>query len=424
MSIAISLCLLFCFTVLSGVFSASETALFSLSSMKIRTYRQSSHPREQLIARLVSKPRDLLVTILMLNIAINILVQNISSSLFSEISGWALKVGIPLCLTLIFGEIIPKSIAIQNNSRIAKRVAPTLLRLRRLLGPIRVILTEITSIISSTFFFFLKKEQEISQEELHHVLKKSQALGMLQIDEAELIKGYLQLQEATVKELMRPREELIYYNTDDPIERLVHFFVDQECSRVPVCEGDLNNVLGVITARIFFMHRSEIQATADLHRFLKRPFFVPETTPARTLLRQLEQKRTLLGIVVDEYGAVSGLITREDLIEAVVGEIVDRRDSELPYTRADENVIIASGKLELSEFEDVFEIKLNSPNKMVTIGGWLTEQLGDIPKSGTNYVTKDFLFHVLAADPTRVRRLYIRRITPNSDRSEMEEKEK
>lgn len=409
--ITISICLLGIFTLLSGIFSASETALFSLSKMKVRSYRQSTEANKQLIANLVMRPRELLVTILMLNIAINILIQNVSSNLFDDFSGWLLKVGVPLCLTLVFGEIIPKSVAIQNNAQIAKRMAPILHRLRRVLGPIRVALTEITSIVSSTVFFFLKNEKDISQDELKHVLKKSQDLGMLHSDEAELIKGYLQLQDATVKELMRPREEIIFYNTRDSIDNLIHYFVDQECSRVPVCEGDLNDVLGIITARLFFMHRNEIQTKRDLSRFLKKPFFVPETTLARNLLRQFEQKRMLMALVVDEYGAISGLVTREDLLEAVVGEIVDRRDSELSYTRADDNVIIASGKLELVEFENLFGYKLDSPNKMVTIGGWLTEQLGDIPKSGTNYVTEHFLFHILAAEPTRIRRVYIRRIS-------------
>lgn len=413
--------ILLIFTWTSGVLSASETALFSLSSMKVRTYRRSEDKTKQLIANLVQRPRDLLVTILMLNIAVNIIIQNVSSHFFGQYSGWTLKVGVPLFLTLIFGEIIPKSIAIQNNTRIAKKVAPTLAFLRTWLGPIRRFLTRVTSLVCSVQFFFLKKQDEISQEELKHTLKRSQDLGVLHADEAELVKGYLQLQDATVKELMRPREDVIFYNIHEPIDQLVSKFVDQECSRIPVCEGDLNDVLGVATARLFFMHRHEINNTAALVRQLKKPFFVPESTPARKLLRQFEQKRTLLAIVVDEYGAVTGVITREDLVEAVVGEIVDRRDLELPYTRADSNVIIASGKLELTEFEDVFGVKLESPNNMVTIGGWLTECLGDIPRNGTNYVTKDFLFHVLAAEPTRVRRVYIRRLGgPDEEIEEVE----
>ncbi|MCB1110790.1 MAG: HlyC/CorC family transporter, partial [Chlamydiia bacterium] len=115
-------------------------------------------------------------------------------------------------------------------------------------------------------------------------------------------------------------------------------------------------------------------------------------------------------VVVDEYGSVSGLITLEDLVETVVGQIADRRDEKSHYTQASSDIIIASGKLELIEFEEIFDYHLESPNNMATIGGWLTEVLGDIPKSGTKIERHGFLFHVLASDVNRVRRIYIRRL--------------
>jgi CBS domain containing-hemolysin-like protein len=121
-----------------------------------------------------------------------------------------------------------------------------------------------------------------------------------------------------------------------------------------------------------------------------------------------------LAMVVDEYGAVTGLLSREDIVEEVIGDITDRRDETSLFTRSSHNVIIASGKLELDIFSEIFDIPLHSPSGMVTIGGWLTEQMGDIPKAGQYYQTKEFLFHVLAADPHRIRRLYIRRLEHSS----------
>lgn len=132
---------------------------------------------------------------------------------------------------------------------------------------------------------------------------------------------------------------------------------------------------------------------------------------AETLLKKMYEREESLAIVVDEYSSVSGIIAFEDLVEVVIGEISDRRDTKALYTKSKSDVVIASGKLELSEFEDLFQHKLYSPNHMMTIGGWLTEQLGDIPKAGTKYVTDEFLFHVLASDHTRVRRVYIRKLT-------------
>lgn len=394
----------------SGLFSASETALFSLSSLKVKTYKQDKDPRKRLIAHLLSSPRDLLVTIIMLNVAVNILVQNISSSIFGETSSWALNVGVPLALTLILGEVIPKSIGLVNNDRISYRMAPVIQLLQTILLPIRRILVAITSHISRILFFFLRKEQEISIDELQHALRTSRKYGVLHEDEAELVRGYLSLQESTVKERMRPREEVLYFDLDEPLSKLMHLFVDQECSRIPVCDKGLDQIIGVVTSRLFFLHRESIHTIEDLKTILEKPFFVPETIPAKTLLRQFYDRQDSFAMVVDEYGSVSGIVALEDLVEIVIGEIVDRRDEKNLYTLSGEDVIIASGKMELAELERIFDISFSSENHMVTIGGYLTEKMGDIPKSGSKYMTDDFLFHVLAAEPTRVRRVYIRRL--------------
>lgn len=396
----------------SAFLSGSETALFSLSSFTVRSYKQDPDLRKRLIHHLLQNPRELLVTIMMMNVLANILVQNTVSNLFGEFSSWTLNVGVPLLLTLFFGEIIPKSLALPNNEQIAYRVAGPVAKLARFLGPIRTRLTELTSYISRFLFFFFGKEKAISPEELEHALKTSQAKGIMHPEEAQIINGYLDLQEALVKELMRPREEILYYNIEDPIEKLYALFTDEECSRVPVCEGDLDNLLGMISTRRFFLYSDQIQKAEDLKKILKKPFFIPESTKALHLFRLLRQKGESIAMVVDEYGSISGLITQEDLIEEVVGEIADRRDSKLRYTRSGEDVIIASGKLELKEIEDLFGITLESASNAVTIGGWLTEQMGDIPRAGTRYATDDLLFYILASDPNRVRRVYIRSLHP------------
>ncbi len=394
----------------SGLFSASETALFSLSSLKVKTYKQDKDPRKQLIAQLLSSPRQLLVTIIMLNVSVNILVQNVTASIFGQASSWALNVGVPLALTLILGEVIPKSLGLVNNDRISYRMAPIIQMLQTILMPIRRLLVVMTSHISRVLFFFLHKEEEISIDELQHALRTSRKYGVLNEDEAELVQGYLALQESTVRERMRPREEVLFFDLDEPLTKLMHLFVDQECSRIPVCDKGLDQIVGVVTSRLFFLHREEIKTIEDLKKILEKPFFVPETVPAKTLLRQFYDRQDSFAIVVDEYGSVAGIVALEDLVETVIGEITDRRDETNLYTLSGEDVIIASGKMELADLEKIFDVSFSSENNMVTIGGYLTEKMGDIPKSGSKYVTDDFLFHVLAAEPTRVRRVYIRRL--------------
>jgi CBS domain containing-hemolysin-like protein len=399
----------------SGCLSASETALFSLSPLQLKFYQQSKSPRLALIAHLMERPRDVLVTILILNILANILVQNTVASIFAPFSGW-FKVGLPLALTLVFGEVLPKSIAIPNNAKISYAMAPWISRIARWLGPLRRRLTAITGWISRFFFFILSDEEEISPDELRHVLRVSEESGVILEQEGRLIGGALDLRQVSVKERMRPREEILSYDIQEPLEKLVSLLADQQITRVPVCDGDLEKLLGIVSARRFFFSQPLIHASKDLLPILKKPYFVPETTKASTLLINLRERGESMAVVVDEYGSISGLITQEDLIETVVGEISDLRDEKNLYTRSGEDVIIASGKMELDEFKRVFGLELESRENSVTLGGWLIEQMGDIPQTGAKYATDQFLFYVLSAEPNRVRRIYVRRFKTTKKR--------
>ncbi|MGE3953890.1 MAG: hemolysin family protein [Parachlamydiales bacterium] len=398
------------FVLLSGLFSGSETALFSLSSMQLRAYRRELDPKKRLIARLMSRPRGLLVTILMGNVLVNILVQNVASSLFGTTSAWLLTVGVPLGLTLVFGELLPKTVALANNEQIARWVVPFIAFLHQLLSPIRRAITAIAGYVSQVTFFCLKPRKEISQEELGHALDLSERHGILTREESELIRGTLAFQQAHVKELMRPRGDLILYDREEPVENLAEAFVEQQCTRVPVCHGDLEHVVGIIEATDFLLQRERIQSGKDVVRISRKPLFVPETMPAKALLQKFNEGGGAMAIVVDEYGSATGLVTREDLVEVVVGEIADQRDTQTLYTRAGPDVVIASGKLELTELRELFGVTLPNPRSLVTIGGWLADRIGSLPQAGARHIESDLLFQILAADPNRIRRVYIRRI--------------
>lgn len=408
--IALYTALLIFFTGASAFFSLALISLFSLTTTEIKLFKQDRNLRKRQVAHLLAQPRDLLVTLMFYDIGANIFVQNTAANLFGTLSSWVLTVGVPLVLTLLLGEILPKTIALPNNVTIAYRIAPIIDRLQKILHPLLHFMTSLTAHISSFLFFFLKKEKEISNEELHHVLKSSKKYGILNQEELKLVDGYLALTDYTIKERMIPRHAILSYDTEDSLSKLTHIFVDLGCTRIPVCQDDLQNLLGILTAPTFFLHRHEIDAGKNCIPFLQKPCYVPETISARTLLSQFLKQEERMGIVIDEYGFISGLITLEDLFEVVVGEITDRRDEKIRYTSAGKNVIITSGKFEIAEFEELFHVSLPSKNITTTLGGWLTEQLGDIPKSGTKYTWNGFLFHVLAADPNRVRRVYIRRL--------------
>lgn len=395
----------------SALLSGSETSLFSLSQMTLKSYQASPNPKQRLISSLMNHPRDVLVTLLMLNMLVNILVQNTVANL-STSESWAFKVGMPLILILVFGEILPKSIALSKNTQMAPKMAPFIQFAAKVLKPIRVPITRMTSAISRFFFLFLKKEETISLDELRHILEASEQSGILLPQECDLIGGALDLQQSIVRERMRPRDEVVYFNLEDPISDLLRLFVDLETTRVLVCDGNLENLVGILSTKQFFLHQDQIHSSQDIRPFLKKPYFVPESMKAWNCLKSLRALKKNLAVVVDEYGSISGLISQEDLVEAVVGDIQDRRDPVDLYTRSGKDVVIASGKLELSEFKEIFGISLKSKGNIVTLGGWLIEQLGDIPVAGTQFATSEFLFYVLAADPNRVSRIYVRNLKP------------
>lgn len=397
-----------CFLIfISAFLSGSETSLFSLSPMTLKFYERSENPKRRALAELMSRPREVLVTLLMVNILVNILVQNTVANLF-DWGGWGLKVGLPLFLTLILGEVIPKTIAFAKNVEMAPLVAPIVGALSSLLSPVRRPLTKLTHWISRFFVLFLRREDEVSREELRHILQESEEYGVLLPSECNLISGSFDLKDSLVKEKMRPRDEVVYFNINDSLETLLSLFIDQEVSRVPIIENDIEKLLGILQAKDFFFAKEGIHETKDVLPLLRKPEYVPESMNAWALLKLLREKGERLAIVVSEYGSISGIVTQEDLIETVVGEIQDLRDASSLYTRASDDVIIASGKLELSEFKTIFGIPLTSKENIVTLAGWLVEQMEDIPTIGMKYVTDSFLFYVLAAEPNRVKRIYVR----------------
>lgn len=392
----------------SAWIAASETALFSLSSHKIKSYQSSSDARKQMIARLLARPQDLLVTVFMVNTSVNILLQNVISDMFGPYASFLLKVGIPLILTLVLGEIVPKYIGLLNNQAISTRVAPSVNKLQDLMIHLRKVVIAITSPISKIMFFFLKKEEPISKEELKHVIKTSELHGVLEPEKAELLKGFLNLQDIPANKIMWQKEDILFFDLSQGISKLMYLFIDKNLTRIPVCDGSLENLKGVITVMQFFKNQEKILKSEDLIPLLTKPFFFPETLAAGKLLQLLDETGEILAFLVDEYGSITGMLSREDLIEIVVGGIEDEA-GEILFSPAGKEEVIANGKWDLSDFNTYFQSDLESDTHAVTIGGWLTEQVGDIPPSGSTYDLQGFHFKVLAASPKKILRLFIRK---------------
>lgn len=385
----------------------TETSMFSLSPSTLKGFKKHKSYVLRQIPVFLSKPRELLLLILTMNMFANILAQNVASNLFSGTEGWIWKVGFPLVLTFLFSELLPKIAAMENNTFLAQKLIYLVLFFNLILGKIKGKLLAIANFVSKYTFYFVRPIEPVPLKMLVTALSTREGKDLVSRDEKELLEGLLALNEVQVKEVMRPRSEILYYSLDEDLKRLELLFSNQACGRVPVCEKDLDQVVGVLTAKDYLTHRERIAEPKDVRNYVRKPFFVPETSSCRQLLEQLYDKGYIMALVVDEYGVLSGLVTREDLVELIVGEIVDQRDEKQRFTRLEDGAVIASGRWELTDFEKEFHISLKSKHGAQTIGGWLCETWGNIPEAGVKMVAHNLLFHILAANPNCIRRVHI-----------------
>ena len=400
-------------TVASSFCSLSEIAFFSLPATKVRSYRHHLSAKKRQIAKLLRESKNLLVTIFLLNTIANILVQNLSSDLFSEEAGsWLFKVGIPLILVLVFGELVPKYLGLLFNEQVAEFSAPFYDWFQKISAPLRHAIYHVANFFSRLLFFYMKVEKPLSEEELEHILQTSEGKGLLHEEEARLLKGYMTLEEKQARDVMLPRNMLPAYDIELPLSKLIFLFSEKNLETVPICKNSLDNFLGMLDATCFFIHRNEIKNQENLHKFLYQPFFTPETTSLKLLLEQMQRQEEKIVLVVDEYGAISGSVTKKEIIRAVFktegdGKGKRRAESSPNYVKVAKESIIANGNMPLSELSDLFDEKLESAYHAVTIGGYLSEKLGTIPQHGVTYQEGELFFRVLEAEPTKVRKVYI-----------------
>ncbi len=410
MIIAFQIIAIIFLTLASAYFSCSEVAYFSLPASKVRGFRTNQDLKKQRVARILARSKSLLVTIFMYNTIVNVLLQNTSSDLFSHASsGWLLKVGIPLVLVLFVGELIPKYLGLIHNERLAIRFAPTIEFLEWVITPIRILITRLAYMLSRLFFFFLRAEPALSKEELAHILQSSEGKGILHKDELELIYGVLKLEDKKINELMYQRSEMPVYDIEEPISKIIHLFSEDMLSEVALFEMPNEKMLGVIRARDLFIRRSEISKGRDLLKILRKPFYVPETTSATTLLQRMRSQNSDTAWVVDEYGTACGMIREQDLLAEVVGSSSKIAEDKEEYERISKDTIVASGTMPLDEVRDLFNVSLESEHHMVTIGGFITEKLGTIPPSGATLVEEGLFMRVLSSDHTKVRKVYLQK---------------
>ncbi len=397
---------------LSGFFSSSETALFSLGKGQISEMERSDRGARRRVAYLMSKPRRLLVTILVGNTLVNIAAASLGTAVAIDIltppgGGQAVGEGIVWAtvimtvLILFVGEIGPKSFALENASRLSPLISRPLLLFTVFIKPLRVILVWINDRLIALLRPSLLEGPDLSSDELATAVEEGYDAGILDTFEREVINNLLEMERRTVGDIMTPRVEIVSMDRDTPPGEWREFFHSSGFSRAPVIAGDLDAVDGILYARDYLAARTEASVSPDLSNLVRPPWFVPESMKAMDLLGEFRSRQVHLALVIDEYGSVSGLVTMEDVLEEIVGDIADPRGEEAPFRLIEDGVAVVFAGWELDEFTRAVGIELRD-RYSETVGGWLVNRLGRIPVTGETLDLGPFRFHVLAASPTRI----------------------
>jgi putative hemolysin len=406
-----SLVLLF-LLVCSAFFSACEVAYFSLNPLQLNEMLERKGRLGRLVNSLLEKPRELLITIYIgnefVNIAISVVVTSVAISLFGGI-GVGIAIGLSTFLLLIFGDIIPKSISIKFAQPYALFSAYPLKAFSKLVQPAQKLFTIWTEKIIGSMGIFPQglKESPITDEEFRAMVQVGEGEGVIDSDERELIQNVIEFGETTVEEIMTPKIDMFTVNIEDSLDEILPRIIQNFHSRVPVCGANDEGIVGILFTKDITRHKHLPPEKVKLKSIMHSTISVPQSKKIKEMLEEFRKMKSHMAIVLDEYGSVCGLVTLEDIIEELVGEIdSEMRKEELPIKELNENHFRVLGAHSLAEFNEYFQSDLPE-NDYDTVGGYVFGLFGRIPRSGESTTLGRFKFRVEKMKGSRILGLYL-----------------
>lgn len=406
----------FALVLLSAFFSGSETALLGADWLRIRYLVRKGDRRAKVYQDLLNRREILISTILVGNNLVNIAASAIATAFalayFGE-KGLALATGGMTLLLLVFSEITPKTFASHHSEALALAVAPVFVVLTKILYPAVAAATWASRgvlILFGTKLDFQPK-QRISEEQIRTLVAEGADAGVVEESRRRMVQGIFRIKNQTVREVMVPRIRVQALDVSISLEKAVDSFVSTGCTRLPVYRESLDEVVGVAHARDALALLSQGRS-ANLATILREPFFVPESKDLESLLFEFQKMRTHIAVVVDEYGGVEGIVTLEDIMEEIVGEIRDEHDMESdPIRFLPGGEAHVHGGVALREVNERLKLKLPT-DVDVTLGGFVMTKLGHMPKAGEAFRYGDSTFRV---ERTGFHRVLLVRVTPSQD---------
>ena len=402
----------------SAFFSACEVAYFSLNSLQLNEMAEKKGRMGRIVNSLLEKPRELLITIYIgnefVNIAVSVVVTSIAINIFGSL-GVGVAIGIGTLLLLIFGDIIPKSISIKFAQPYALFSAYPLKAFAKLVQPAQKLFSVWTERIISSMGVLPHglKESPITDEEFRAMVEVGEGEGVIDSDEKELIQNVIEFGETTVEEVMTPKIDMFTVNIEDSLDDILPRIIENFYSRVPVYGLEDEGILGVLftkdLTRLKHLPREKVSLKSILHPSIS----VPQSKKIKEMLEEFRKLKKHMAIVLDEYGSVCGLVTLEDIIEELVGEIdSEMRQEELPLKKVNDNNYRIEGAYSLAEFNESFQSTLPE-NDYDTVGGYVFGLFGRIPRSGESTTIDRFKFRVEKMKGSRILSLFLTLMTPH-----------
>jgi putative hemolysin len=394
----------------SAFFSSAETAFSSVNKIRLRNYVSENKPGSKKALYISDNFDNALSTILIGNNIVNIAASSIAASVFTGLFGAGTGLVISTLgmtiLILIFGEILPKSIAKENAESYSLKISGVLLLLMRILTPFNFLFGKLKDVVSRTFSKNKEASPSVTEEEIKVMVDISEEEGVINKDERELVHRSLEFNEITVGEVLTHRMDMIAVEVSQPIEEIKQVFLAERFSRIPVYRENIDNVIGFLSEREFF---SELIQDNEIivEELLRKPTFVVKSMRIASLLPELQRTKSHMAIVVDEFGGTSGLITLEDILEELVGEIWDEHDEKVNImNKLSDTLYEFDAQYDLDDFADLFNVPMPESTAH-SLGGWIFESLERIPKQGEGFQYENLEISVQEVDNHRVRRIKV-----------------
>ena len=398
--------------ILCGIASASETALTSISRIKLKNLVEEGDKRAGEIERMLAEPNAFLSTILIVNSVAVIVASSMATVLalrFTTSFGELISTVVTSLVVLIFCEITPKTAAVQNPLRWARALFPLVKGAAWLLHPIVVVLGKITNFLVRMLGGQVKRGPFVTEEELRLLVTVGEEEGVLEEEETEMIHSIFEFADTTVHEVMVPRIDMVTLESDATVNQAVDLAMEGGFSRIPVFEESIDNIIGVLYTKDMLKQLREGHESTPIRTLVRPAYFVPETKKLDDLLREIRQRRIHMVIVIDEYGSVAGLVTIEDLVEEIVGDIRDEYDrDENLYEKINQYEYVVDAKMSIDEFNELMETELENED-YDTLGGFLYAQLDKIPVPGDTISFENLTLTVMDTRGRRITKVRVER---------------